>query len=150
MCVVGTGRESGEVSTRGPEYGARWDDAMTGDIFTGATHDEVYSRVIDSYRLRVEDEYVFEHGNRGLYAREDPVVDFLGFLNKAEAGKLFPSWWSANERKACEKSAVDGGRNDVNACVQKHDIVERYHDELMPMRLRVFAGRVEGRQIGVV
>jgi len=45
---------------------------------------EVYTLLIDSWRMRVEDEYTYQAKNQGVYAFEDPVPGFRDSLEKAE------------------------------------------------------------------
>ncbi|MCJ1382774.1 hypothetical protein MMC17_005887 [Xylographa soralifera] len=110
---------------------------------------DAFAQIIDSYRLRIEDEYKFRGDAGGLYAGEDPLPDFRHYLERAEKkGGVLPKWWSREKRKACEKMAVDEAQwSDVNSAVEKADIMEHYGDNMMPMKLRMLAEKVEGSNV---
>jgi len=117
-----------------------WEDSCGkgagGGLFDGLDHTGVYNRVIDSYRMRIEDDYVYGR-IRGLYADEDPIPDFRRFLDMAEAKKLLPVWWDREKRAACESLAVKSDGNCyLGHAVEKPDIQEKYSDQLMPMKIR--------------
>jgi mitochondrial splicing suppressor protein 51 len=108
---------------------------------------EAFAQLIDCFRLRVEDEYVFGCNNIGIYAGEDPRPEFKEFLDLAESRKgILPSWWNSEKRKECERMAVDSdGWNDINCAVEKPDIQEHYGDNSMPMKLRVLGEKIYGK-----
>ena len=118
---------------------------------------DVMDQLIDAYRMRVEDDHRYRGDNHGLYIGGDPLEDFKGFLDKAEAqmGKeqqgeakrsgILPRWWNQEKRTGCEQRAM---RRDLwsslHYVVEKHDIQEHYMDNLMPMKLRMLAETVYG------
>ena len=112
---------------------------------------EAYTHLIDAYRLRIEDDYVFtgEVGYDSLYGGGHPIKDFRRFLNKAEKRSgVLPSWWSATKRRECEKVAVDKkGWSCLAFAVEKSDIQEHYKDPMMPMQLRMLAEKVYGKRV---
>ena len=126
-------------------------DMIGGSTIHHLPEKEAYAYLIDSYRLRVEDEYVFtgDIGNDSLYGGGQPIKDFRRFLNKAEKRSgLLPSWWSAAKRKECEKVAVDkSGWSCLAYAVEKSDIQEHYGNPSMPMQLRMYAEKVYGKPI---
>jgi splicing suppressor protein 51 len=113
------------------------------------TEEEAMDRLIDAYRLRVEDDYVYKGDGRGLYGLEDPYPDFRHFLNLAEKRKgVLPKWWNKTKRKECERRAL----NEDNWCcisyaVEKSDIQEHYKDNFMPMTLRMLAEKIYGQSL---
>jgi mitochondrial splicing suppressor protein 51 len=123
--------------------------------------DDVMDQLIDAYRMRVTDDHKYQGDNHGLYIGEDPLVDFKGFLNRAEAqmskerqgdvkrSGILPSWWSPEKRTVCEQRAM---RRDfwsnLYSAVEKHHIQEHYVDNLMPMKLRMLAEAVYGFTVG--
>lgn len=132
----------------------------TNDIFTAPNKPgylcrlperEVYAAIIDSYRLRIEDEYVFTGEASGLYAHEDPLPDFRRYLAKVEkCGNILPAWWNRTKRHMCERQATSASeRSDINCTVKKSDIMEHYKDRLMPMRLRMIAEMATGKHLGL-
>ncbi|KAL8828995.1 MAG: hypothetical protein Q9191_002275 [Dirinaria sp. TL-2023a] len=112
---------------------------------------EVYTYLIDAYRMRVEDEYVFtgEVGYDSLYGGGEPIKDFRRFLTKAEKRPgLLPPWWCAAKRKECERVAVDESQwSCLSFAVEKSDVQEHYDDPGMPLQLRMFAQRVYGKPV---
>ena len=54
---------------------------------------ETFKRLVDCYRIRVEDSYVFGGELTDLYANESPMNEFKEFLTKAESRDgILPSW----------------------------------------------------------
>lgn len=114
------------------------------------TEAKAFAAIIDSYRLRKDDEYKFNGDASGLYAGEDPLADFRHFLYQAEAcGDVLPSWWNPEKRRVCERLALSDQWCDINKPVEKSDIIEHYGDRLMPMRLRMLAERATGSHLGM-
>jgi mitochondrial splicing suppressor protein 51 len=118
------------------------------------SEEDAMDQLIDAYRMRAEDEFNFRGSAHGLYAEEDPLVDFRDFLDKAEAhmgeeglggSGILPSWWSKEKRRECEQR---GMRRSHWSCllsmVEKSDIQEHYGDGIMPMKLRMLAETVYG------
>lgn len=59
------------------------------------SHDKAFDMLIDSYRLRADNEYRFEGKRRGLYiggAHNKPIDDFRQFLRLAEKANVLPRW----------------------------------------------------------
>ncbi|KAG4429458.1 hypothetical protein IFR05_015058 [Cadophora sp. M221] len=106
---------------------------------------DVFTQLIDCYRLRVEDEYVFRGDAGGLYGGENPLPDFKRFLNKAKIKGVLPEWWSKEKRKECEEIAVRGEWANINRAVEKPDIVEHYKNPMMPMTLRILGEKIYGK-----
>ena len=112
---------------------------------------EVYSLLIDSHRMRMEDEYVFRGDvfDDSFYGGGDPVPRFRKFLQKAEKkGGILPSWWNAEKREACiaRRNATEHW-SALHGAVEKHDIQEHYKDNWMPMTLRMLAEQIEGSNV---
>lgn len=136
-------------------------DAMpkvAGDFFKGICPDnylhqfpkeDAFRQLIDCYRMRVEDDYYFAGDTRGLYNGDDPLDDFQQFLDMAEAKSvIMPSWWSGGKRRECEETAMGTSQwSDLNAAVEKQDIIEYYGDPSMPMKLRLLAEKIYGKKI---
>lgn len=111
---------------------------------------KAYAAIIDSYRLRVDDEYKFQGEAGGLYAGESPLSGFQEYLAKAEeCGDVLPSWWNSAKRLACEKQSMQTSQwSCLQTAVEKSDVMEHYKDRWMPMRLRMLAERVTGSHVG--
>lgn len=111
--------------------------------------EEAYDLIIDSHRMRVEDEFNFQGIDQGLYAGEDPVPGFRRFLIKAEKtpGAL-PPWWNAEKREACiRKGDSENQWSNLHSAVEKSDIQEHYNNNTMPMKLRMFAEEIIGTNV---
>ena len=136
-------------------------DAMpkvAGDFFKGICPDnylhqfsekDAFRQLVDCYRMRVEDDYTFAGDTRGLYNDDDPLADFQEFLDLAETRSgILPSWWSDGKRWECEEKAMDTEEwSDLHSAVEKHDIIEHYGDNTMPMKLRLLAEKIYGKKI---
>ena len=88
----------------------RMEGFVTYEWHKGHEREEVFVRLIDSYRLRIADDLRFSKLRRGIAAGKDPIADFRAYLARAEQRPgLLPSWW----RRAGEGGA--GG--DAAECV---------------------------------
>ncbi|KAL7946592.1 hypothetical protein V8C42DRAFT_321153 [Trichoderma barbatum] len=110
---------------------------------------DVYKLLVDAYRLRVEDTYVFkgELMEDSIHAgRKSGIHGFRKFLKcAATVPGLLPPWWNKEKRKACEKLGMDESQwANLRFATQKSDIMEHYGDRLFPMQLRMLAEAVYG------
>ncbi|KAF9302608.1 hypothetical protein BGZ74_005094 [Mortierella antarctica] len=113
--------------------------------------EDVYQLLIDTYRLRVEDDYVLEGevSVNSLYGGGNPLEDFMDFLKKCHAKKnLLPPWWTKDSDKECLALGTKAGWSSLRSAVEKGDIIEHYKDSLMPMQLRMMGEQVYGRGPG--
>lgn len=113
------------------------------------TEQDVYKLLIDTYRLRMEDDYVFsgDADVDSIYGgARDGKAGFRRFLKKVEKKRgLLPDWWSSAKAEECVK--LGSGQHpdyDLGHAVQKHDIIEQYGDSTMPMKLRMFGEQIYG------
>lgn len=108
---------------------------------------EVFNLLIDSFRMRVEDESVYGGNTIGVYNGENTLPLFKKFLSLAESRqKLLPTWWSSVERGECERLAESGSQwSDINCAVEKSEIQDHYNDNLMPMKMRILAEKIYGK-----
>ena len=124
---------------------------MRGSVLDHFTEKECYIELINSYRLRVEDDYNFAGDASGLYAGDDPMEDFRRFLNLAKKRKgLLPKWWTKETWKTCEMMGADKAKGGWANCftpVEKYDITEHHHDLTKPMMLRLLAESVYGQRV---
>ncbi|KAL8992128.1 MAG: hypothetical protein Q9169_007347, partial [Polycauliona sp. 2 TL-2023] len=129
--------------------GGKLDAMFGGSNLDKLSKKDCYIQLIDSYRMRVEDDYKFAQDNHGLYAGEDPRPEFAEFLDLAEKRRaLLPGWWNQETRAACEAMGADGSKAnwaDLSCAVEKSDIIDHYKDNMMPMKLRLLAEKVYGR-----
>jgi hypothetical protein len=110
---------------------------------------DTYCALIDSYRLRVEDEYKFSGVKKEfslLASNPQPLRGFQQYLDRVEAkARLLPPWWSADKRRACESLAQDRNQwSCIFVSAAKSDIIDYYGNSMKPMQLRMFAEEVEG------
>lgn len=112
---------------------------------------EVFTLLIDSYRMRMEDEYVFrgDVDDDSLYGEGDPTKGFRRFRQKAERKTgVLPSWWTKEKRDACiAKGNRQDHWNSLHGAVEKHDNQEHYKDSSMSMQLRMLAEEILGDNV---
>lgn len=120
------------------------------DLFDGKSEAEVYSYIIDGYRFRIEEEYTHTGEASGLYGGEDPMDDFLSYLQRAKQRGVLPSWWSKKKKKACVALARNmSGDSCIYHAVEKDDIQEKYKEEpFATFHLRALAEEIYGYEIG--
>jgi mitochondrial splicing suppressor protein 51 len=110
---------------------------------------DVYKLLIDTFRLRQEDEYMFK-GDVEIGSVYDggPSSEpgFVRLLKKIEDKKveLLPAWWDAAKKAECLAFGRRDGWSSLAKMVEKSDVVEHYADPLMPMQLRMFGEQVYG------
>ncbi|KAK4209280.1 cytochrome P450 [Rhypophila decipiens] len=113
---------------------------------------DVFTLLIDAYRLRVDDEYKFDGiaSPDSLYSGGDPVIGFQRFLDSVEHKTgLLPSWWTAETREECLNIGKSGDAYaNVHQKVDKAGINQHYGDDKFAMQLRMFAEAVYGRGPG--
>ncbi|KAL2168561.1 hypothetical protein VTG60DRAFT_7166 [Thermothelomyces hinnuleus] len=108
---------------------------------------DVYRLLIDAYRLRVEDNYVWGGELVDLYGGAPSGLNGLKrFLRLAGSRPgLLPPWWNAEKQRECEAFGMDSSNfQDLRCAVEKSDIIEHYGDPRFPMQLRMFAEAVYG------
>ena len=123
---------------------------LTVSVLHSVPKTDVCRRLIDSFRLRVEDTYTFEGKLTGIYGGEDPLPQFVEFLTKCEehAKEMMPPWWGPEAKRDCTAMASDkNGGNYVGHAVEKADIQEKYGDDMMPFKLRVLSEKAYRRRI---
>jgi splicing suppressor protein 51 len=125
----------------------------------GISRKETYQRLIDCFRLRLDDERNWWGRLRGPHdpnKNVDPRPDFHDFLLRAEDKDLgwrkqkglLPDWWNEERRAECEKM---GGSKNYQAGLyfktEKMKLIEVYGDNTMPLKLRLLADKVEGLKL---
>jgi len=125
------------------------EDVKSEDALHRLPEKEVYRRLIDIYRLRVEDERAFAGNLVGIHNNEDSIACFQKFLDLAEAREgVLPPWWSKEKRGECEElGKIKGGWSDLSRGVQKVDLQNHYKDPLMPMRMRYLSERIYPKRL---
>ncbi|KAL5351752.1 Ankyrin repeat and MYND domain-containing protein 2 [Pseudogymnoascus australis] len=117
------------------------------DLLHNRPEREVFNLLIDSFRMRVEDEYVFGGNTTSIYNEDKPLPLFKKFLSLAESRQqLLPAWWSPAKRRECERLSVHASQwSDINRAVEKSDIQDHYNDNMMPMKLRILGEKIYGK-----
>jgi splicing suppressor protein 51 len=111
-----------------------------------------YGQIIDTFRMRIEDDYAHGAHNHGLYAQNTPMRTFIDFLDRGEAiGVPFmPRWWDAGKRAQCLDIATNkNGDHFIGHAVEKSDIQEFWKNNMKPMELRMLAENVYGGGYGM-
>lgn len=113
---------------------------------------DVYKLLIDTYRLRMDDNYNLESDADvdGIYGgAPDGRPGFLRFLRLAETRPgLLPPWWSQEKAAECEAVGARPGWSSLSTAVEKSDVIKHYENSEMPMQLRVLGEQVYGRGPG--
>ena len=109
---------------------------------------DVYKLLIDTYRLRMEDQYNFE-GDADMDSIYGGAPDsrdgFRRFLRWTESRRgLLPSWWSPEKAAECQATGMRGGWSSLASAVEKRDILDHYGDSSMPMQMRMFGEQIYG------
>jgi splicing suppressor protein 51 len=104
--------------------------------------------LIDSYRLRMHDDYTLEKkfDADGIYGgARSGLPGFQRFSRRASVLGLLPGWWSDRKATKCERvGADDHGWSSLQRKVTKGDVLTHYNDQYMPMQLRLFGEQVYG------
>ncbi|KAL2125653.1 hypothetical protein VTJ04DRAFT_2018 [Mycothermus thermophilus] len=128
---------------------------------------DVYCILIDAFRLRLDDEAVWEHrpgGHNPIPVRHEVTESkelaeleekihttelvqrfqvFLRILTDFQP-LLLPDWWDESHQNACEGMILGEADlwYDIRLPVTRADVVEYYHDFKFAMQLRIFAAQV--------
>lgn len=111
---------------------------------------DVYKLLIDTCRLRLDDDYKFEHKNTedSVFAGEPHSLPaFKQFLRLAERRVgLLPPWWSAEKAKECVALGMNNPDDwsSLGSGPEKGDIVDHYGDTSMPMQMRMLGEQIYG------
>lgn len=106
---------------------------------------DVYTLLIDTYRLRVYDDLFnkLEINEDSFYSQGDDggewgFRNFLQRVGRHRAG-LLPGWWSPIKTEECVQLGLSGDEwSSLGRTVNKDDIVDHYKDWMIPMQLRIF------------
>jgi splicing suppressor protein 51 len=119
----------------------------------GRPEEDVYKLLIDTYRLRMDDDYKFdgEADTDSIYGGAlDGRQGFQCFLRTAHRKRhLLPPWWSQEKAAECVGVGMKKGKwSDLACTIEKSDIIEHYGSPMMPMQLRMFGEQIYGRGPG--
>ncbi|KHO00562.1 uncharacterized protein MAM_01340 [Metarhizium album ARSEF 1941] len=111
--------------------------------------EDAYRLLIDSYRLRVHDSFLFEGVTRPdtIYSGcPDSESDFVRYLQAARAKGLLPPWWTQETLQACrDMGMADFQFHSLKQQLSQAMVVDYYQDATFPTQLRLFAEDVLGR-----
>jgi hypothetical protein len=110
-----------------------------------------FRRIIDSYRLRVDDEYVQTGASdagclygiqaKGLEAVKSPMDHFQAYVNRAIKKRVLPEWFTVSDMEELCVLASNDSFSNIHCGVLPEDIVEYYnermgshHNELQELR----------------
>ena len=116
----------------------------TSDLPRNATlYERAYERLIDAYRLRVEDAKVHGNMETGLYVDGctpiDILRDFAHFVKNAKKRNQLPKWWNGQ----CDKQLMAMAKNRIQRTTTKDQVAEN-RGPFEPMILRMLAEKVYG------
>ncbi|KAF9178119.1 hypothetical protein BGZ51_008097 [Haplosporangium sp. Z 767] len=107
---------------------------------------DVFRLLIDCYRFRLEDDYsleFYQHPDSIYVGCKDSRVDFQRFLRLAESRPgVLPSWWSPEKAAECLKVGLTDKDHNLQHCIEKHDVIAYYGDNMMPMQLRMLGEQI--------
>ena len=110
--------------------------------------EDVYKLLIDSYRLRMEDDYKFSGHveTESIYdGASNSRRSFQRFLKEVEKNSAqLPTWWSPEKAQECMQYGMGENWSSLSRAAGKSDIVGYYGNPLMPMQMRMFAEQVYG------
>ena len=108
------------------------------EILPGGIHinrvseNDCYTQLIDSYRSLVEDDYRVGGYAHGLYAQENPILEFRQHFRLAEKrGNILPKWWTMDTKKTRVRKGSDhckSGLADLEYVIGESDIREHHED----------------------
>lgn len=115
--------------------------------------EEVYGLLLDAYRLRVEDLYVFEgtaEHDSTYGGQPNGLQGFRRYMRKVSSKPgVLPPWWNKDTSMAeCERLGMSDGWHDLRCAIEKSDVIEHYKTSMMPMQLRMFSESVFGTYPG--
>lgn len=114
---------------------------------------DVYKLLIDTYRLRMWDDYIYGDvdAERIFNDVPDGRPGFCRFLRKVESKPgLLPDWWSPAKAQECVAFGSGYRGFNLDRVVEKQDIIELYGDPRMPMKQRMFGEQIWGSGPGGV
>ncbi|PVH80401.1 hypothetical protein DL98DRAFT_654798 [Cadophora sp. DSE1049] len=164
---------SGSSSDANPTLSRVLNDVLGlgGQFFTNRhTKGDVFSQLIDAFRLRIADEIEYKYKQTGL--SPDTIASLLvsqainhnntrmgdipiagtgfdAFLDLAEnTDTVMPVWWSKQLRDECFALATGADAwFDLKKKVDKDAIAQHYGNPSTPMILRILAERVYGKGV---
>ncbi|KAK6502512.1 hypothetical protein TWF506_003093 [Arthrobotrys conoides] len=115
----------------------------------GHSEADTFRLLIDTYRLRVQDDYQVEGKTDPgdvLGGAGDSSEGFNRFLRLATAKQnLLPTWWTPEKAQECVSYGMDTEEwQSLRKPITKADVIDHYGNSLMPMQLRMFGEQIYG------
>ncbi len=105
-----TGGTNNEARPEGTKASVNEIVEVKAALFSSAPKAEVYRRIINTYRFRVEDSYIYSGKEIGWttdYRGKPPTDEFRSFLYKIQKTRLLPDWFDSEARAETMKLAKD-------------------------------------------
>ncbi|KAL3688449.1 hypothetical protein R1sor_014758 [Riccia sorocarpa] len=116
----------------------------------GLSKEETYVRLIDSFRLRRDDEYTFNGDICEFYGGGSPMPGFKYYLKQAKQKKVLPTWWTGEDDMKVKNTAMTHKWANLNYAVEASDIKDHYtpldrpfETQILRMLAHVIAGPVD-------
>ena len=120
----------------------------TGKYLHDRPEKDVYKLLIDSFRMRQQDDDQMEDKkapNSVYTGAASSIGPFRNYLALAATRPgLLPPWWTPEKQKECEAFGESGAWQDLRKKVTKQQVIQHYGDEKAPMQLRMLAEAVYG------
>ncbi|KIV99185.1 uncharacterized protein PV09_09138 [Verruconis gallopava] len=115
----------------------------------GRSEKDVFQLLVDSFRLRLEDEHTFRGTSKpgSIYTGSaDSSSAFKRYLTKVGSRKnLLPPWWNEEKSKACVAFGMKENQwSNLRKPVKKSEIIDYYGSPNMPMQMRMLAEDILG------
>lgn len=115
----------------------------------GRSERDVYKLLIDTYRLRLDDDckFAFFRHPRSIYndATDGGKWGFCQFLRMLHhRNQMLPEWWSEKDPETCVEFGCTSVDWNLAHPVEARDIAARYGNALMPVQLRAFGEQAYG------
>ncbi|OAA37855.1 hypothetical protein NOR_06932 [Metarhizium rileyi] len=111
--------------------------------------EDTHRLLIDSYRLRLHDAFLFEGDTKPgtIYSGcVDSAANFVLYLQAAHGKGLLPRWWTQDAFLQCrEMGMADFHFHSLKQPLTQAMVVDYYQDATFPTQLRLFAEDVLGR-----
>ena len=105
-----TGNTNNEAKPEGTKPSVNETAEVKAALFSSVPKAEVYRRIINIYRFRVEDSYIYHGKEIGWttdYRGKPPRDEFRSFLYKIQQIGLLPDWFDSEARAEVMKLATD-------------------------------------------
>lgn len=132
--------------------GSDLNDILNWNFLHDMPEKEAFIFLIDSYRLRQEDEYqrTGEVECDSIYdGAETSLPGFQDFLDLAQTREgVLPPWWNQDKRAACEHlGCTKGSWEYLGRAIESSDVFEHYGNIITSLKLRVLAEKIYERGV---